>query len=172
MKNLKEFLVEQIQERLLSIEIFEMAVDRKYFMNNFHGYAIQVVENYILVRYCTKVENYFDTRSHWCKELINVYAEIEDFDIKNDNNSNIKKKAILKLINDFEFFDETKIFKRMSRKISNEQRSNDHLKHIFFDMDIIKDLCKEFAEHYKDIFMLIYKYDNWKDLEDYIYNKL
>ena len=60
----------------------------------------------------------------------------------------------------------------MKIKISEEERSTEHLKHIEWNMDIIKKLCTEFSEKCEDVFMLIYKYQNAEDLENYIYNEL
>ena len=39
-------------------------------------------------------------------------------------------------------------------------------------MSIIKKLCAEFSKKCEEVFMLIYKYKNVEDLENYIYNEL
>ena len=81
MLTLKQYIAEQIERRLLNTEIFEMAICRKEFIRKFSGYAWQVAINYVLVRYCSEVNNYYDTRIHLCKELINNLNSIYLIDI-------------------------------------------------------------------------------------------
>ena len=93
MLTLKQYIAEQIERRLLNTEIFEMAISRKEFIRKFSGYAWQVAINYVLIRYCSEVDNY-DTRAHWCKELINNLNSIYLIDISKDNKEhNIQKKS-------------------------------------------------------------------------------
>ena len=47
MLTLKQYIAEQIERRLLNIEIFEMAISRKEFIRKFSGYAWQVAVNYV-----------------------------------------------------------------------------------------------------------------------------
>ena len=82
------------------------------------------------------------------------------------------KRAITQAIEDYDIDDEDKLLRSMKIKISEEERSTEHLKHIEWNMDIIKKLCAEFSEKCEEIFMLIYKYQNVEDLENYIYNEL
>lgn len=173
MLTLKQYIAEQIERRLLNTEIFEMAISRKEFIRKFSGYAWQVAVNYVLIRYCSEVDNYYDTRAHWCKELINNLNSIYLIDISKDNKEhNIQKRAIRQAIEDYDIDDEDKLLRLMKIKISEEERSTEHLKHIDWNMDIIKKLCAEFSEKCEDVFMLIYKYQNVEDLENYIYNEL
>ena len=180
MLTLKQYIAEQIERRLLNIEIFEMAISRKEFIRKFSGYAWQVAINYVLIRYCSElirycseVDNYYDTRVHWCKELINNLNSIYLIDISKDNKEhNIQKRAIRQAIEDYDIDDEDKLLRLMKTKILEEERSTEHLKHIDWNMDIIKKLCGEFSEKCEEIFMLIYKYKNVEDLENYIYNEL
>ena len=76
------------------------------------------------------------------------------------------------IIKDYDIDDENKLLRLMKIKISEEERSTEHLKHIKWDMRIIKKLCVEFSEKCEEVFMLIYKYKNVEDLENYIYNEL
>jgi len=172
MIGLKQFIAEQIERRLLNTDIFEMAIDRKDFIRNFPCHAWQVAINYILIRYCSEVDNYYETRAHWCKELLGNLNEIYLTDISKDNKQHkIQKRAIIQGIEDYDIDDETKLYRQMQHKISTEINSNKHLKHIDWDMEIIKKLCKEFSEKCQEIFMLIYKYD-YDELKNYIYNEL
>ena len=173
MIGLKQFIAEKIERHLLNTEIFEMAIDRKEFIRKFSGYAWQVAINYVLIRYCSEVDNYYETRAYWCRELLNHLNEIYLMDITKDNKQHkIQKKALIQGIEDYDIDDENKLLRLMKIKISEEERSTNHLKHIDWDMEIIKNLCQEFSEKCKDIFMLIYKYDKIEDLENYIYNEL
>ena len=172
MLTLKQYIAEQIERRLLNIEIFEMAISRKEFIRKFSVYAWQVAINYVLIRYCSEVDNY-DTRAHWCKELINNLNSIYLIDISKDNKEhNIQKRAIRQAIEDYDIDDGDKLLRLMKTKILEEERSTEHLKHIDWNMDIIKKLCGEFSEKCEDVFILIYKYKNVEDLENYIYNEL
>ena len=173
MLTLKQYISEQIERRLLNTEIFEMAICRKEFIRKFSGYAWRVAINYVLVRYCSEVNNYYDTRIHLCKELINNLNSIYLIDIYKDNKEHkIQKRAILQAIKDYDIDDKNKLLRLMKIKISEEERSIEHLKHIKWDMSIIKKLCVEFSEKCEGVFMLIYKYKNVEDLENYIYNEL
>ena len=101
MLTLKQYIAEQIERRLLNTEIFEMAISRKEFIRKFSGYAWQVAVNYVLIRYCSEVDNYYDIRAHWCKELINNLNSIYLIDISKDNKEhNIQKRAIRQAIED------------------------------------------------------------------------
>ena len=172
MLTLKQYIAEQIERRLLNIEIFEMAISRKEFIRKFSVYAWQVAINYVLIRYCSEVDNY-DTRAHWCKELINNLNSIYLIDISKDNKEhNIQKRAIRQAIEDYDIDDGDKLLRLMKTKILEEELSTEHLKHIDWNMDIIKKLCGEFSEKCEDVFILIYKYKNVEDLENYIYNEL
>ena len=172
MLTLKQYIAEQIERRLLNTEIFEMAISRKEFIRKFSGYAWQVAINYVLIRYCSEVDNY-DTRAYWCKELINNLNSIYLIDISKDNKEhNIQKRAIRQAIEDYDIDDGDKLLRLMKTKILIEERSTEHLKHIDWNMDIIKKLCDEFSEKCEDVFILIYKYKNVEDLENYIYNEL
>ena len=173
MLTLKQYIAEQIERRLLNIEIFEMAISRKEFIRKFSGYAWQVAVNYVLIRYCSEVDNHYDAWADWCEELINNLNSIYLIDISKDNKEhNIQKRAIRQAIEDYDIDDENKLLRLMKTKILIEERSIDHLKHIELNMNIIKKLCAEFSEKCEDVFMLIYKYKNVEDLENYIYNEL
>ena len=108
-----------------------------------------------------------------CKELINNLNSIYLIDISKDNKEhNIQKGAIRQAIEDYDIDDGDKLLRLMKTKILIEERSTEHLKHIDCNMDIIKKLCDEFSEKCEDVFILIYKYKNVEDLENYIYNEL
>ena len=105
--------------------------------------------------------------------MINNLNSIYLIDIYKDNKEhNIQKRAIRQAIEDYDIDDENKLLRLMKTKILEEERSTEHLKHIDWNMDIIKKLCGEFSEKCGEIFMLIYKYKNVEDLENYIYNEL
>ena len=107
------------------------------------------------------------------KELINNLNSIYLIDISKDNKEhNIQKRAIRQAIEDYDIDDEDKLLRLLKTKILIEERSTEHLKHIEWNMNIIKKLCAEFSEKCEDVFMLIYKYQNVEDLENYIYNEL
>ena len=173
MLTLKQYIAEQIERRLLNTEIFEMAINRREFIRKFSGYAWQVAVNYVLIRYCSEVDNYYDVWADWCKELTNNLNSIYLIDISKDNKEhNIQKRAIRQAIEDYDIDDEDKLLRLLKTKILIEERSIEHLKHIDWNMDIIKKLCVEFSEKCEDVFMLLYKYQNVEDLENYIYNEL
>ena len=124
MLTLKQYIVEQIERRLLNIEIFEMAISRKEFIRKFSGYAWEVAVNYVLIRYCSEIDNYYDTRAHWCEELINNLNSIYLIDISKDNKEhNIQKRAIRQAIEDYDIDDEDKLLRLMKTKILIEERS-------------------------------------------------
>ena len=173
MLTLKQYIAEQIERRLLNIEIFEMAISRKEFIRKFSGYAWEVAVNYVLIRYCSEVDNYYDVCADWCKELTNNLNSIYLIDISKDNKEHdIQKRAIRQAIKDHDIDDKDKLLRLLKTKILIEERSTEHLKHIEWNMNIIKKLCAEFSEKCEDVFMLIYKYQNVEDLENYIYNEL
>ena len=123
MLTLKQYIAEKIERLLLNTEIFEMAICRKEFIRKFSGYAWQVAINYVLVRYCSEVNNYYDTRIHWCKELINNLNSIYLIDIYKDNKEHkIQKRAILQAIKDYDIDDENKLLILMKIKIFRRRK--------------------------------------------------
>lgn len=66
MKTLKEILV----EALSNTYIFEMAYTREQFIRNASSRAIQIVQNWCLVKYCNLYDEENYNRLHWSKELI------------------------------------------------------------------------------------------------------
>ena len=108
-----------------------MAISRKEFIRKFSGYAWEVAVNYVLIRYCSEVDNYYDIRMHWCNELINNLNNIYLIDISKDNKEhNIQKRAIRQAIEDYDIDDEDKLLRLMKTKILIEERAIEHLKHI------------------------------------------
>lgn len=47
MRSLRKYVIEQLERKVLSLEIFEMAMDRKNFIDRFGVYARQLCINYI-----------------------------------------------------------------------------------------------------------------------------
>lgn len=171
MISLRNYIVEKLDEKILSLRIFEMAVDRKQFITKLIGQIDNIIINYILVKYCSTVDNYYDLRKHWCDELLAAYYNVYDHIIKGDHDKSIRTKAVKNTTYDFECFDENKIYSTIFRKIRSEKSNPNVTKHIDFDLDVIKKLCDNFAENYEDIFLLPLNMTDDK-LENHIYNEI
>lgn len=139
MKKLTEYIVEKLSETSL----FEMAYQRKEYMNKLFDLRLQLVENWALLRYCTlqctdeqfnNLPDVSQTRNHWEKEL---KAHINNLNMMNLNVDKTRA-TYQELIEKAELNNTEKIISIIEFKFDVEGILNE---------DIIKIIAEDFVEY-------------------------
>ena len=92
MFSLKEYILEAIS----NTQIFEMAYNRQQLIKRIEGLYKQIIENWVLVKYCT-LTNRTQLKEHWRNELDAHLMNIFDMIYKGDKQYTISWVLIDKL---------------------------------------------------------------------------
>lgn len=152
MNRFQEYLI----EKLSSTKLFEMAYSREKYIDKVNDLSRQIVENWCLIRYCTKYDSENQNKNHWKTELLAYCDALYNLFVKTDKKSATKAALIGN--------DELNVPKRIEELLQmkfNKER-----------FEIKADICKEFAEYglYKIINLVSAKRGsgNYQELYRYI----
>lgn len=152
MNYLKEYLV----SALASTKLFEMAYSREKYIDKVNDLSRQIVENWCLIRYCTKYDPNNINKNHWKTELLTHCDALYNLFVKTDKKSATKAA----LIGNDELNIPEHIKELLQMKFNKEH------------FEIKADICKEFAEYglYKIINLVSAKRGsgNFQELYRYI----
>ncbi len=152
MNYLKEYLV----TALASTKLFEMAYSREKYIDKVNDLSRQIVENWCLIRYCTKYDPDNINKNHWKTELLAYCDTLYNLFVKTDK----KSATETALISNDELNAPKHIEELLQIKFNKEH------------FEIKDDICKEFAEYglYKIISLVSAKRGsgNYQELCRYI----
>ena len=152
MNYLKEYLV----TALASTKLFEMAYSREKYIDKVNDLSRQIVENWCLIRYCTKYDTGNTNKNHWKTELLAHCDALYQMFVKTDKKTATKTA----LIGNDELNTPKHIAELLQMKFNKEH------------LEVKDDICREFAEYglYKIINLVSAKhgYGNYQELYRYI----
>ena len=156
----KEFIVEKLQKT----NIFEMAYSRQKYMDILDGLKRQILENWILIRFCT-LSGRTENKEHWKDELDAHIINLYDMTLKVNNKKNASKEVLIDMA---EYDNEDRIIKTIYGKCKKEQID-------IKDENIIQ-ACKDWVKYgiheIIDIISMNITNDNYDYIEEYIYEKI
>lgn len=92
-KDLYDIIRECVYRIYTKLPLYEYAVHRSDFVNRVSNLLPQILENWCLVHYCTLVGR-TETKEHWKEELRTHMLNVGGLDIKSNNKTNKRLKAI------------------------------------------------------------------------------
>lgn len=150
-------LVEYIVKNLERSYIFEMAYERREYMNKLFELRLQLVENWALIRYCSLYDNENLNKNHWKKELFAHISNLNKMKLKVDKTRATEQE----LINKAEFNNVENIIKIIEFKFEIEDLTND---------EIIRTIAEDFTEYGLNELITIISNNNLTatELKDYL----
>lgn len=166
--NIKEYLKEKLIDCISDTYIVEMAINRSKYQDKLSLYKRQIIENWCLMRYCTLTNSKLELRAHWGTELKSYLNDLFYIDLKDDKSRYVKYKATRQQYIEYDELDVNVdyIYNLIKDKFRKEGLS---------DKTIIYQAASDFTEHISTICDLISVKptgDNYKKLENYIFNEI
>lgn len=127
-------LVEYIVKNLERSYIFEMAYERREYMNKLFELRLQLVENWALIRYCSLYDNENLNKNHWKKELFAHISNLNKMKLKVDKTRATEQE----LVDKAEFNNVENIIKIIEFKFEIEDLAND---------ETIRTIAEDFTEY-------------------------
>lgn len=150
-------LIEYIVKNLERSYIFEMAYERREYMNKLFELRLQLVENWALIRYCSLYDNENLNKNHWKKELFAHISNLNKMKLKVDKTRATEQE----LIDKAEFNNVENIIKIIEFKFEIEDLAND---------ETIRTIAEDFVEYGLNELMTIISNNNLTatELKDYL----
>jgi ethanolamine utilization protein EutP (predicted NTPase) len=150
-------LVEYIVKNLERSYIFEMAYERREYMNKLFELRLQLVENWALIRYCSLYDNENLNKNHWKKELFAHISNLNKMKLKVDKTRATEQE----LIDKAEFNNVENIIKIIEFKFEIEDLTND---------ETIRTIAEDFTEYGLNELITIISNNNLTatELKDYL----
>ena len=92
-EDLHDIIRESVYRLYTKLPLYEYAIHRSEFIYKVSNLLPQIIENWCLIRYCTLVGRK-NTKKHWKDELIAHMLNVGGLDIKGNNKSEKRLKAI------------------------------------------------------------------------------